>query len=298
MTLDSQKLSVALDSGICGCFDFCYKNRFMFSSKTLKFEQNLWGSFKCMITVIYALFLRETYTLYGESRFGYVWVLLRDIFSIGLLVVFKFFFKNPDWQGMDTLHFFLLGLVLYYIFSECVTKCIAARAGNKAILAFPQVTVVDTMISRCLLVFLTNIQAAFVISFVAHLFGLELIISNYGLFFYCLGMTTVMGFTVGLFLASVSDFYPVVGKIWNMFKFMLMFLSGIIFPLTRFPIPSDILEILYLNPLFQLVEGFRESASCKYYLISHVDITYLNMWMVVTLIIGLLLDQSTKFERN
>ncbi len=83
-----------------------------------------------------------------------------------------------------------------------------------------------------------------------------------------------------------------------MFKFMLMFLSGIIFPLTRFPIPSDILEILYLNPLFQLVEGFRESASCKYYLISHVDITYLNMWMVVTLIIGLLLDQSTKFERN
>jgi capsular polysaccharide transport system permease protein len=266
--------------------------------KNLKFEQNLWGSFKCMVGVIYALFLRETYTLYGESKFGYVWVLLRDIFSIGILIAFRYFFKNMGWQGIDIIHYYLLGLVLYYIFSECVTKCIAARSANSAILRFPHVTVVDVMISRCLLVFLTNIQAAVVISLIAHAFGFELIVYDFALFFYCMLCTTIMGFTIGLFLASVSDFYPVVGKIWNMFKFALMFLSGIIFPLTRFPIPSDILEILYMNPLYQLVEGFRQSASSKYYLISHVDITYLNMIVVASLILGLLLDQSSKFEED
>ncbi|MBQ8708382.1 MAG: ABC transporter permease [Succinivibrionaceae bacterium] len=269
----------------------------LISEKTLKFEQNLWGSFKCMITVIYALFLRETFTLYGESRFGYVWVLLRDMLSVSFIIVIRYYLRRMyGWEGMDIVFYYLLGFVLFYIFTESVSKCIAARKANKTILAFPHVTVIDVMISRCLLVFITNIQAGLALSLILYAVGFRLHIYDFSLFFYCLAATPLMAFTVGLFLSAVSDFYPVVEKIWNVFKMFLMLASGVIIPIERFPLPSGAMDMLALNPLFQTIEGMRQSVSLRLYIFSHVDMLYLNVIILTTLILGLLIEQKSKFE--
>ncbi len=266
------------------------------SKKSLKFEQNLWGSFKCMVTVIFALFIRETYTLYGESKFGYVWVMLRTLFSLLFILSIRYFFKTTAWSGIHVVYFYLLGFIIFFIFSESVSKCVAATSANSSILSFPHVTVMDIMISRCILVFVTNAQAGLILVAAAMMLGFELTIQNYALFFYCITATCVMGFTVGLFLGSLSEFYPAVGKIWNIGKTVLMVASSVIVPIENFPLPSRVMEIIYLNPIYQLVEGTRQSCSIRYYLLNHVDFTYLNLIILTTGFLGLLLSQKTKYE--
>lgn len=266
------------------------------SKKSLKFEQNLWGSFKCMVTVIFALFIRETYTLYGESKFGYVWVVFRDLFSIVFIIAIRYFFRQGMWEGMSMIFYYLLGFILFYIFTESVSKCVAAASANSSILSFPHVTVLDIMISRCILVVVTNLQAGFILAGAAVALDFTMTIYDYGMFFYCFTATCVMGFTVGLFLGSVSQFYPFVGKLWNMSKIFLMIGSGVIVPLDRFNLSSATMELIYLNPLYQLVEGIRQASSIRYYLVSHVDFGYLNIIILTTGILGLLLTQSSKYE--
>ncbi len=147
------------------------------------------------------------------------------------------------------------------------------------------------MISRCLLVFITNIQAALLIGFTAYMFGLDFEIQDLTLFFYTLVATMILGFTFGLFLGSLSQFYPFVAKVWAVLKGLLMFVSSVFIPIDR-RFPSDVVEILSYNPLLQLIEGCRESASIKYYMFSHLDISYINYFIMTTLILGLLLNQA------
>ena len=55
----------------------------------LKIQTKLFRGCYCKFTVIRVLFLRKNYTVYGTSRFGYVWTLFKDMFSARIMTAFR-----------------------------------------------------------------------------------------------------------------------------------------------------------------------------------------------------------------
>lgn len=257
----------------------------------LKFEQNLYGALKCMILVISALFLRETYSLYGREKFGYFWVLLRTVFGIGLIIAIRMMLGIEYREGLHIIFFLLAGFVLYFIFAESVTKCLNAITANSSLLSFPHVIPLDIMISRCLLVVFTNLQAGFLISVIAICLGIEFEITNLILFWYCLIAVSAFGFSFGLFLSSLSVFYPIFNKLWPLCRRILFFTSGVFFSTKNFS--SHFVEVLNYNPLLQLIEGFRNSISHNLIIFPTLSMWYVLFFILGCLSLGLLLEQAS-----
>lgn len=257
----------------------------------LKYNQNLWGAIQCMFTVISALFLRETVTLYGQDKLGYLWVLLRDVVGIGAFIVIRYIIGLQFEQGMHIVYFMLSGFVIYYIFAESVSKCMTAISANTSILTFPHVIPLDLMISRCILVFFTNIQAAIVIVLIAFAFDINCVISKLGLLLYCIISIFFLGLGFGILLASLNVFFPFISKIWSFFNRFLFLTCGVFFTINHFP--TYLAEILSYNPILQIIEGTREALSNNYVIFHHLNFYYVNFFILTTFSLGLLLENAS-----
>lgn len=264
--------------------------------KSLKFKQNFFGNCHCAFTVIVALFLRETYTLYGSSKFAYFWTLFRDVFGVGGIILIRLLLGIRFEKGMHIVFFVLCGFFIYHIITDTITKCMTAIQGNTSILSFPHVTPIDIMISRTLLVFLTNFQASLVVVILAFIYGIKVNISNFLLFIYCISISVLFGFSAGLFLSSISVFYPVIEKIWPMIRRLLFWCSGVFYTVERFP-PSYA-KPMHHNPILQLIEGLRKSISHGIELFPILNFYYINMLILFLLTIGLLFQKLSRERLN
>ncbi len=264
--------------------------------KSLKYRQNFFGNCHCTFNVIVALFLRETYTLYGSSKFAYFWTIFRDVFAVGGIILIRLLLGIRFEKGMHIVFFVLCGFLVYHIITDTITKCMTAIQGNSSILSFPHVIPLDIMISRTLLVFLTNIQAALVVVFLAFTYGIKVNISNYLLFIYCISTSVVFGFSVGVFLSSISVFYPVIEKIWPMVRRLLFWCSGVFYTVERFP-PSYA-KPMHHNPILQLIEGLRKSVSHGIELSPTLNFYYINVLILFFLTLGLLFQTLSRQRLN
>lgn len=242
-----------------------------------------------MFTVVIALFLRETYTMYGMSKFGYVWALFRDVFSVGLMVVFRLLMGIQFEKGMHIVYFLLCGFFVYYVVTECISKCMSAIQANISILSFPHVNPFDVMISRCLFCLYTNLQAAVLVVILAVLYGIEFEIMHFGIFLYSVISTVLLGFSAGILMSALAMLYPVAEKMWMIIQMLGFWCSGVFFTIDRFP--SKYAEILRYNPVLQIIEGLRESISHGVYLVSVLNVNYVNSLILIFLTLGLLLQK-------
>ena len=131
--------------------------------------------------VIMALILREVHTLYGSSRLGYLWAVIQTMFGIGIFWGIREIAGARAPHGMSVLMFLLAGFGLWATFSETLTKCMSAVSGNKALLTFPQVTPLDLMLSRTVVVWGTQLSSGCVITGIAAFCGSSLYVSDLSL---------------------------------------------------------------------------------------------------------------------
>ncbi len=268
----------------------------MLSRRTLKFRQNLLGACHCMFTVIKALFLRETHTLYGSDKLGYIWALQRDVFSVGFIIVIRIVFGMRFEKGLHIVYFCLSGFFVYYIVTECVDKCISALRANSAILAFPHVIPLDIMISRSLFSFFTNIQAAIVVIIIAVSCGLPFEITDLALFLFSAITALLFGFSLGIFMSAITIFYPIIEKVWSIMSRILIIVSGVVISLDRFP--SMYAEPLKLNPIFQIIEGLRKSISHSIDLVDEFSFSYIYFYILIFFTLGLFLQNAARERLN
>ena len=245
-----------------------------------------------MLTVIKALFLRETHTLYGSDKLGYIWALQRDVFSVGFMIVIRLVSGLQFEKGLHVVYFCLCGFFIYYVITESIAKCMSAIQANAAILSFPHVIPLDIMISRCLFVFFTNIQSAIMVIILAELYGIEFEITDVALFIYCTVTAVLLGFSAGLFMSAMAVFYPILDRIWPIIKTIGFCLSGVFFSLDRFP--SFIAEPMKLNPVLQLIEGLRKSLSHNIDLNNILSFSYVYSYILVFLTLGLFFQNAAR----
>jgi len=121
--------------------------------------------------VIWALMLRETLSRYGDYKIGFLWAFIEPLLTVLVLVAIFSAIRNDNPGGMPLIQFMLLGIVSFSIFKDPLMQMTGAISQNKSLLAFPQVTTFDVLISRA---FMEVAIAAFVLAFMlamAHLLG-------------------------------------------------------------------------------------------------------------------------------
>lgn len=245
--------------------------------------------------VITALMLREVHTIYGDSKLGYLWVLVSVTFGIGVFWGMREFMHASTPNGMNVLIFLVTGFIPWNIISDSLSKCMSAVAGNKALLSFPFVTELDVMVARILVLFFTQFIVGLILIFVTFAYCEEVKVYSYAVFYLALLATFLFSLALGVLFASIEVFLPATSRIVPLIMRVLFFASGVFFSASSFS--EEIASILLWNPIFQIIEFLRSSLSYGYPT-TYCSWSYVYGVTLVLLAIGLILERYVRARRK
>ena len=241
--------------------------------------------------VIHALMMREVHTIYGTSRLGYLWALIDTMTAVVIFWALRTVMGFQPPHGMPILFFLLAGFCLFNIFRGTVNKCMSAVAGNKALLTFPQVTPLDLMVGRMVVLWGKELVSAFILIMIAALFGVYFSVSNFAVFVFTLLIPALLGLGVGMICHAINVYFPVTEKIVNILLRIMFFTSGVFFSISRFP--SYVMDYVWWNPMIQIIEMCRMSISSGYRAMPY-SVFYLCACTAICLCLGLLLERHVR----
>lgn len=253
--------------------------------------QNIREALQIQIRVIWALMLRETKTMYGRSKFGYLWVVIQTVFGIFVFWGIRAAMHSPDPYGLPLPIFLLCGMTGWSVFSDCVQKIAMAVDANQALLYYSKVRHFDIMVARALLVGATNAFVFIILMSVIYLAGFNVVFSSLWPFILSWFFLMVMGTGLGALCCALKRYIDSIIVLVSMLLRVMFFMSGVIFSYNQ--IPGSYRFIGDFNPVFQLVEYSRVSFSYVY------PCTFINMDLVmltslVILTLGLTVELSTR----
>jgi capsular polysaccharide transport system permease protein len=205
--------------------------------------------------VIVSLVLRETRATFGTSVFGYVWAIITPTVSIGLLVfIFSLVGRQPPF-GSSLALFFATGILTLQLFTELSNKLMTVFDANRALLTYPVIKDVDTLIARALLIAATYtlIMAIFYAALIA--LGLASLPSRPEHVILAFLATWLLGLGFGTLNAVIASLWETWTHVEKILARPLFFVSGIFYVPSQ--LPPQAREVLQWNPVLHLVEWFR-----------------------------------------
>ena len=241
--------------------------------------------------VIYALAMREVHTLYGNTRLGYLWAIIQTAFNIAVFWIFREFLGAHAPHGMGMAVFLLCGFIPWYIFKDTVIRCMSAVRANQALLTFPQVTELDLMIARLIVIWATQLLCAGSIISIAVTLGESIELRHPVSLAATLLLAPLFGWGIGLIFASLARFWSTLERLIPILMRFLFFASGVFYQVSE--LPARFSSILLYNPLAQIIEWQRYgfSASCAPPMYS---IDYILAWCFASISLGLLFERYVR----
>ncbi|RQW87467.1 MAG: ABC transporter permease [Geobacter sp.] len=244
-------------------------------------------------SVVFAFFIRELKTRFGNYRLGYLWALLEPLGHVLVITVIFGALGRRTMPGIDYPLFIITGLFPFLFFRHVWTRSAEAVNSNRALLAYRYVQPLDNIWARVLLELLI-----FIAGFVVYLIGvaafgipvlphrpLEVLCAYALLFIFAIG--------VGIVSGVVSAMFPEVKKCIPFITRPLYFISGVFIPLSV--VPEQYRGWLLWNPILHALELAREfyfpsfqNAGATWY--------YLGLSAMVSLCFGLALYRLTRFK--
>lgn len=257
-------------------------------------DRELKDGFVVQCRVIAALMLREVHTINGDSKLGYLWVLVQSVFSIAVFWALRAFMNAHAPHGMSMALFLALGFGVWSVFRGGISKTMSAVSGNKGLLTFPQVTEFDVMLARILVLTATQIVVTAIIIAASVLMGYVFRPGDWLLALAVMGLIPLCALGLGMIMSSLAVFVPVLEKIVPMIMRILFFVSGVFFSVDRFP--QYISEVLMWNPILQAVELMRVSLH-QGYNVTGLSFDYLVIFTVCVLGLGCFLERYVRSRR-
>jgi capsular polysaccharide transport system permease protein len=234
--------------------------------------------------VVAALLLRETRVRFGRSQIGYLWAILEPLGGVIIFAsVFHVIGRIPD-VGHSLYLFLALGMLGYSIQRRLAVQLGSAFEANQALLSFPVVKRVDTLLARGILEIATSILSMGII--IAGLMVVEDIPppAHLGIFVGGIAALALLGFGLGTVNAILNSHFGSWRHIEGLINRPLFLMSGVFFvPSTM---PTAVTDILVWNPILHGIDWLRYG----YYEGYRPDFTsfeYLVGWGLATTLIGL-----------
>ena len=243
--------------------------------------------------VLLALMLRETKTLYGHTKLGFLWSFIEPcLVLIPIWAIFTITGKQRQLPfGMTVLVFIVSGEGVWIIFQSTVNKMLNSIKGNMSLLSYPQVTPLDVIVARAVL----NIFAK-TVTFILVLFGLQIVgqgssIVSLGSLLGAIVLIWLLSLGVGVVAVALIVFKPFLENFVISVMRFLFFLSGIFFSIDM--VPFEIKPIILLNPIFHIVELARTSFNPAY-MRTDISWVYPLAFAVISLLLGLISERRVR----
>jgi len=235
--------------------------------------------------VIWALMLRETISRYGDYKIGFLWAFIEPLLTVLVFVGIFSAMRSDSPGGMPLIQFMLTGIVSFSVFKDPWTQMQSAISQSKSLLAFPQVTTFDILVSRALMEIAISV---FVLGFMltmAHLLGFTSNVQNPLGVLAVLGLMACIGIGMGFLFASIEPIVPSVKQVSSLIMGRPLFLgSGLFFVADS--IPAHVREYLLYNPLMHCMELMRTEYFHEFES-PHGSYSYLCAWAFGSLAVGL-----------
>ncbi|MBQ7456242.1 MAG: ABC transporter permease [Desulfovibrio sp.] len=233
--------------------------------------------------------LFEIQTLYGDARLGYIWAIVKTAFGVTALLVLRIVSHARAPHGISVIAFLILGFMIWQIFSQTAVKSMNAIKANKNFLTFPQISPLDIIIARTLVIIATEVVCAAVLLGIFYLVGFlpEFAINNILVMLASIFGSACFGIGFGCICLAFSRFIPAIIQIVPLFLRFAFFASGIFFSVSAFSHKFG--SWLLYNPIMQLVEMSRYAASNSYP--KYFDAEYLCMLLLPLITLGLLFER-------
>lgn len=198
---------------------------------------------------------KELRARYKGSILGFFWTFLNPllqliVYSIVFSTVMKVSVPNYSYTV-----FLFVGLVPWNFLSFTLQQSTTIIVSNSNLIKkiyFPRIIIPLTVT----LTNLINMLLTFVIVFIALFISKSTISTNYLYLPLIIILQTILVFSLSLFLSSITVYLRDIEHITNVVLMAWMYLSPVIYPSEY--IPSRIFRLFKLNPMFFIIESYRD----------------------------------------
>lgn len=239
--------------------------------------------------VIGALLMREIITRYGRRNIGFLWLFVEPLLMTLMIVLMWKFIRADKFSTLNMVAFVLTGYPMAMMWRNTSNRAIGAISGNIGLLYHRNVRVLDTIFARMILEIGGATMAQIFIMTVLVIIGWVDLPADpmYMVFAWLLMAMFAVG--LGLIICSIAFRFEVFGKLWSVFSFILLPISGVFFFVHSLPVQvqSTVLKI----PMVHGTEMFRQGyfgAS----VITHEQPWFLFVCNLALLLLGLMMVRA------
>lgn len=236
--------------------------------------------------VVGALILREMSTTYGRSPGGYIWAVLEPVAAILMLAIgLSLLFRAPS-LGTNFLLFYAGGVLPLRFFQGVTASVGSAIQFNRPLMAYPRVTIIDTIAARGLLAILTQMMVSVIIF--GGILATQDISENIDPLPIMEGfaLCIVLGVGLGTFNCFMFIRFPIWKSVWGILTRPLILISGIFYIYEDLPYVAQ--DILWFNPLLHITGIVRDGVYSTYSP-AYISVTFVTLFGLVPMVFGLLL---------
>jgi capsular polysaccharide transport system permease protein len=238
--------------------------------------------------VVVAMIIRETRTRFGRNRFGFIWIFIEPMAYVVFVVSVRSIIEHRIPFGQNLLLFILSGILTFRMFSAIASRGLGAISGNKALLAYPPVKPVDVIVARTMLETIVMFIVWTIFYSLLAIVSEEKIIISYPRFAEAVGALCFLSFGVATFNAVAASLFATYERLWGIFRFPLLLLSGVFYVPNL--MPAAMQEVIKWNPVLHCVEWVRTAVYLTYD--PMLDKSYIFVVGSLFLVTGLLLERA------
>ena len=235
--------------------------------------------------LILNLSLRDFEKKYISNFFGFVWAILDPLaFVVILYLVFGSRYGSTNPEAVPFVVYLITGYIAYDFFSQTlrsITFCISdhsflLKKVNFRVAVLPIVTVFSHLMVHGIVLVI-----CFVILLVNHIYPQ---LFWFQLIYYIVALSVLM-ISLGWLTSSIFLFFPDISNIVGIVIQAMFFLTPILWNMQGLPLSNQL--ILKLNPVFYIVNGYRESLTNHQGFWTHPLLTlYFWAFCLVALVAG------------
>ncbi len=242
---------------------------------------------------VFALLVREISTTYGRSPGGYFWAIMEPVLGIGLLtVVFSLVMRSPP-IGVNFQIYYATGMLPFLYYRDLEQKIQSSIRFSRALLYYPSVTYMDSLIARLIFSSMTQIMIGYlIIGAIIMIWETRASITP-GYVMSAVSATIVLGVGVGALNCYLTSVAPLWQQAWSVINRPLLIVSGVIF--LHDDIPEPWKTYLEWNPLVHIIGQMRRGFYPNYQG-DYVSMVYPFLFGLICLVIGLIL--LNRFNRD
>ena len=219
------------------------------------------SAFQVQCDVIFALYVRELKTRFGEFQIGSVWALAEPVVHTAIMIAVhsaRGSLRGMNFPvGVDIPIFYINAVVPFFLFRSTIMLVMRSISSNRGLYFYRQVKPIDSIISRTLLevsiytvVFCILLLAGYLVGYNVQMYDPLGFIAIYAIW-------VLFMFGLGIIICVTSTFFKEIETFVPLTLLPLYLISAVLFPMTS--VPQEYWYLLTWNPILHIEELLRTS---------------------------------------